>query len=96
MPPDSKDGSGGAHLPWEDRFFDTYPSQIQEIKMGKSFFGSKTVWMNIALGILGVVATNVPALSFLNDPALLTGITAVANVILRLFTKEPITSIVPK
>ncbi|MCI0527786.1 MAG: hypothetical protein L0Y56_10135 [Nitrospira sp.] len=64
--------------------------------MGKSFVGSKTVWFNIGMGILGVLASNIPMLSFLNDPAVMTAIVTGVNVLLRLITKEPITSVVPK
>lgn len=64
--------------------------------MGKSFFGSKTVWANVGVGILAVLGANIPGLSFLNDPAVMTAIATGVNVLMRLITKDPITSIVPK
>lgn len=64
--------------------------------MGKSVVGSRTVWANVGLGIIAVLGANVPALSFLNAPEVITGVTIGVNLLLRFLTKEPITSVVPK
>lgn len=60
----------------------------------KSIFASKTAWFNVIMGVVTLVGQQFPALSFLNDPNVIIGITTIGNLLLRLITKEPV-AIVP-
>jgi len=61
--------------------------------MGKSLFASKTIWFNLAYLAAGLVAT-VAGSDFIKDypqaVAVAASVQGILNVILRLFTKEPI------
>lgn len=58
--------------------------------MNKSIFTSKTFWLNIAVAVVGSVATQVPELSFIAKPETLAIGASVLNIIMRFFTKQPV------
>lgn len=58
--------------------------------MNKSIFASKTAWMNVLLGIVPLIGTNIPGLEFLADEKVIAGIYTIANLIMRFFTKQPV------
>jgi len=56
----------------------------------KSIFASKTFWLNIAIALIGSVATQVPDLAFLAKPETLAIGAGILNIIMRFFTKQPV------
>lgn len=70
----------------------------EELKMGKSFFASKTVWFNLLSGALGVAATLSDS-PLAADPKVKAGFAAfvsIGNIILRLLTDTAIETVLPQ
>ena len=65
---------------------------------GKSLLASKTFWLNIMGGAIGVAMTLSDS-PLANDPRVKAGLVAfvsIGNIILRLVTKQEIVSVLPK
>lgn len=56
----------------------------------KSFWKSKTIWVNIILAVLGVVAEVSQVFPISQNPKVWVTITAVLNIILRTITTQPL------
>ncbi len=64
--------------------------------MGKGFLRSKTVWVNLLTAAVGIGVYLQDSEILVNNPEVVAGLVTMVglvNVILRLITKEPITSL---
>lgn len=71
-------------------------SNQEDKKMGKGLLRSKTVWFNLLSGAVSIITYLSASELFTDNPGLVAiggTIVAVMNIILRMITKEPITSL---
>ncbi len=64
--------------------------------MGKSFLRSKTVWVNLLTAAVGIGVYLQDSEILVNNPEMVAGLVTMVgliNVVLRLITKKPITSL---
>ena len=82
--------------PYDDLVGQSDTTTSGEKKMGKGLFQSKTIWVNLLTAAVSIGTYLTDSSLFTDNPqfvAIAGTIIGVANVILRVITKEPITGV---